>query len=149
MKTKKELMAEIKWELVLGKYMPYYQEYLALGKELCTAMSFRDYCTIKYGSWPKGLDEDSFNGTRQRLKKDMAEEHRDPLVVQAHSHVEERASNHDEEVSIEEDQAMVNDEIVDTSMLTGLSLELMMRGQRLVPPMLTMRMVTQQHLMHH
>ena len=63
--------------------------------------------------------------------------------------MEERASNHDEEVSIEEDQAMVNDEIVDTSMLTGLSLELMMRGQRLVPPMLTMRMTTRKHLMHH
>jgi hypothetical protein len=33
--------------------------------------------------------------------------------------VEERASSHDEEVSIEEDQAMVYDETVDTSMLTG------------------------------
>jgi hypothetical protein len=64
MKTKKDLMAEIKWELVVGKYMPYYQEYLALGKELCVAMCFQDYCTIKYGSWPEGLDEDSFNDTR-------------------------------------------------------------------------------------
>jgi hypothetical protein len=48
MKTKKDLMVEIKWELVVGKYMPYYQEYLALGKELCVAMCFQDYCTIKY-----------------------------------------------------------------------------------------------------
>jgi hypothetical protein len=115
MKTKKELMVEIKWELAVGKYMTYYPEYLALGKEFCATMSFQDYCTIKYGSWP----EDSFNGTRRRLKEDMVEEQRDPLVAHAHSHVEERASCHDEEVSIEEDQVVVYDEIVDTSMLTG------------------------------
>jgi hypothetical protein len=38
MKTKKEFIAEIKWELVLGKYMPYYLEYLAMVKssvQLC------------------------------------------------------------------------------------------------------------------
>jgi hypothetical protein len=39
MKTKKELMAEIKWELAVGKYRPYYLEYLALGKEFCATMS--------------------------------------------------------------------------------------------------------------
>jgi hypothetical protein len=49
----------------------------------------------------------------------MAGEQRDPLVAWAHSHAEEHASNHDEEVSIEEDQEVVYDEIVDTSMLTG------------------------------
>jgi hypothetical protein len=48
----------------------------------------------------------------------MAEEQRDPLVAQAHSHVEERASIH-EEVSIEEDQTMACDETVDNSMLIG------------------------------
>jgi hypothetical protein len=64
MKTTKELMAEIKWELAVGKYMPHYLEYLAQGKEFCAAMSFRDYCSIKYGSWAKGLDEGSFNGPR-------------------------------------------------------------------------------------
>jgi hypothetical protein len=40
-------------------------------------------------------------------------------VAHAHSHVEERASSHDVEVSIEEDQAMIDDETVDTSLLTG------------------------------
>jgi hypothetical protein len=53
------------------------------------------------------------------LKEDMAREQRDPLVAWAHSHAEEHVSNHDEEVSIEEDQEVVYDEIVDTSMLTG------------------------------
>jgi hypothetical protein len=41
MKTKKELMVEIKWELAVGKYMPYYQEYLALGKEFCATVFSR------------------------------------------------------------------------------------------------------------
>jgi hypothetical protein len=117
MKTKKELMAEIKWELAVGKYMPYYREYLALGKEFRAAMSLRDYCTIKYGSWPKDLDEDSFNGTRQKLKEDKQEVQED--LAQAHSHVEEHASSHDVEVSVGEDQAVAYDETVDTSMLVG------------------------------
>ena len=63
MKTK-ELMDEIKLELAVGEYMPYYLEYLELGKEFCAAMSLRDYCTIKYGSQTEDLDEDTFNGTR-------------------------------------------------------------------------------------
>jgi hypothetical protein len=40
--------------------------------------------------------------------------------TRAHSHVEEHASSHDEKVSGEEDQAVVYDETVDTSMLMGL-----------------------------
>jgi hypothetical protein len=64
MKTKKELMAEIKWELAVGKYRPYYLDYLTLGKEICAAMSLRDYCTIKYSSWIEDLYEDAFNDTR-------------------------------------------------------------------------------------
>jgi hypothetical protein len=43
----------------------------------------------------------------------MAEELRDPLVAEAHSHMEEHASSHDEE-----DQAVVYDEAINTSMLT-------------------------------
>jgi hypothetical protein len=74
MKTKEEFMAEIKWELAVGKYRPYHLEYLALGKEFRASMSLRDYCTIKYGSWPKDLDEDSFNGIRRKLKEDKQEE---------------------------------------------------------------------------
>jgi hypothetical protein len=40
-------------------------------------------------------------------------------LAQAHSHVEEHASSHDEKVSGEEDQAVVHDETVDTGMLMG------------------------------
>jgi hypothetical protein len=43
----------------------------------------------------------------------MAKEQRDPLVAQAHSLVEQCASDHDEE-----DQAVVYDETIDSSMLT-------------------------------
>jgi hypothetical protein len=117
MKTKKELMAEIKWELAVGKYNPYYLEYLALGKEFRAAMSLRDYFTIKYGSWPEDLDEDTFNGTRQRLKEEKQEVWEE--LAQGHSHVEEHASSHDEKVSEEKDQAVVHDETVDTGMLMG------------------------------
>ena len=39
MKTKKDLMDEIKWELAVGKYKPYYLVYLAPGKEFCATMS--------------------------------------------------------------------------------------------------------------
>jgi len=48
MKTNKELMAEIlhriqqtNRELAAIKYMPYYREYLALGEEICAALSFQ------------------------------------------------------------------------------------------------------------
>jgi hypothetical protein len=43
----------------------------------------------------------------------------DLLEAQAHIHVEEHATSHDEEVCVEEDQAVVYDEVVDTSMLAG------------------------------
>jgi len=56
-------MQQTKRELTTIKYMPYYWEYLALGEEFCATMSLQDYCTIKYESWPKDLDEDSFKGT--------------------------------------------------------------------------------------
>ena len=35
-----------------------YQEYLALGDEVCAALSFKDYYTSKFESQPKDLDED-------------------------------------------------------------------------------------------
>jgi hypothetical protein len=51
------------------------------------------------------------------LKKENQEVHEE--LARAHSHVEENASNHDEKVSKEEDQVVVHDETVDTSMLMG------------------------------
>jgi hypothetical protein len=113
----KELMAEIKLELAVGEYMPYYLEYLELGKEFCASMSLRDYCTIKYGSWLEDLEEDAFSGTRQKLKEEKQEVWEE--LPQAHSHLEEHASSHDEKVSGEEDQGVVQDQIVDTGMLMG------------------------------
>jgi hypothetical protein len=41
------------------------------------------------------------------------------LEEEAHIHVEEHATNHDEEVCVEEDQAMAYDEVVNTRMLAG------------------------------
>jgi hypothetical protein len=61
-------------------------------------MSFQGYYTIKYGSWPKDLDEDSFKGTGQKLKRDEHE-----------GQVEEHASSHVEDVCIEEDQTTTYD----------------------------------------
>jgi hypothetical protein len=43
----------------------------------------------------------------------------DLLEAQTHIHVEDHAISHDEEVCIVEDQVMVYDEVVDTSMLAG------------------------------
>ena len=40
------------------QHLPRYQEYLALGEEVCAALSFQDYYTIKFESQPKDLDQD-------------------------------------------------------------------------------------------
>jgi hypothetical protein len=56
MKTRKDLLAKIKWKLVVVKYNPYYQEYLTIGKEFCEAKYYRDYSTIKYRCCLEGLD---------------------------------------------------------------------------------------------
>ena len=50
-----------------------YQEYLELGDEVGAALSFQDYYTIKYGSWPNDLDEDSLKGMGKKLKGDEQE----------------------------------------------------------------------------
>jgi hypothetical protein len=100
-----------------GRKVDAHLEYLALDKYFCVAMPMREYCTIKYGRCLEDLDEDAFNGTRQRLKEEKKEVWED--FARAHSHVEEHASNHEEKVSGEEDQSMVHDEIVNTGMLMG------------------------------
>jgi hypothetical protein len=92
--------------------MPDYREYLTLGEEIRAALPFKGYYTLKYGSWPKDLDEDYFKGTGQKLMRD--------------EQVEECASNHVEDVCIEEDQTTTYDtsselidEADDTSVLDG------------------------------
>ena len=45
------------WQrLAVLQQLPRYQEYLALGDEVCVALSFQYYYTIKFGSHPKDLD---------------------------------------------------------------------------------------------
>ena len=39
----------------------YYEDYLALGRNICANLSFRDYIYFKYGFWPKHDYEHSFN----------------------------------------------------------------------------------------
>jgi hypothetical protein len=46
-------------ELSTLTYISYYQEYLSLGEDIYAALFFQGYYTLKYGSWPKDLDEDS------------------------------------------------------------------------------------------
>ena len=48
--------------------MLWYQEYIAMGDEVCATLSFQYYYTIKYESWPKDLDEDSLKDTHKKLK---------------------------------------------------------------------------------
>jgi hypothetical protein len=85
-------------QLATIPYIPYFREYLALGEEICVALSFQGYYTLKYRSWPKDLDEDSVKSTRQ---KSMRDEHE--------GQGEERASSHVEDVCIEEDQIAAYD----------------------------------------
>ena len=59
------------WQrLAVLQYLRRYQEYLALGDEVCATLSFQDYYTIKFGSQPKDLDEDFLKGIVGGGKKD-------------------------------------------------------------------------------
>lgn len=60
METDSELWAEISRRLAVTKNIHYhYQEYIAIGEDICVSMPFKNYFTIKYGFWPKNVDEDS------------------------------------------------------------------------------------------
>ena len=50
---------------------------MALGNEVCAALSFQDYKTIKFGSQPKDLDEDLLKSIAGGVKKDEHEVHVD------------------------------------------------------------------------
>ena len=41
-----------------------------MGDEVCAALSFQDYYTIKFGSQPKDLDEDLLKGIVGGVKED-------------------------------------------------------------------------------
>ena len=105
METDSELWAEISTRLAAAKNIHYhYQEYLAMGKDICVALPFKNYFTIKYGFWPKNVDEDSFKSRGKELEKSEDKEQ-----------VEEHASSLEEKVHIEEDQVAAED----TRMLDG------------------------------
>jgi len=88
-----ELVFDLSRTLAAIKNMSYhYQEYLALGEEICAALPFKSYFTLKHGCWPKNVDEDSFKGTGQKLKRSEHQEQ-----------VEEHTSSHVEDMCIEED----------------------------------------------
>ena len=57
-----------------------------------------NYFTIKYGFWPKNVDEDSFKSRGKELKK-----------IEDKEQVEEHASSLEEKVHIEEDQVVAKD----------------------------------------
>ena len=47
----------------------YYQEYLALGKDICANISVKEYIYFKYGIKPNHVDENYF----KRIKPSMEE----------------------------------------------------------------------------
>ena len=53
--------------------MPRYQEYLALGDEVCATLSFQDYYTIMFGIQPKDLDQDFLKNIVGGVEKDGPE----------------------------------------------------------------------------
>jgi len=89
METDSELRAEISRRLAATKNMHYhYQEYLAIGEDICASLPFKNYFTIKYGFWPKNVDEDSFKRKEKKSNKgedkEQVEEHAPSLVENEH-----------------------------------------------------------------
>ena len=60
-------MADNLKRLASFEYILQHQEYLALGDEVCATLSFEDYYTLKYGSWPKEWDEDPLKCTGKNV----------------------------------------------------------------------------------
>ena len=46
-----------------------YQGYLALGKEICANISFKEYSYFKYGFWPMNVDEHSFKINKPSIEE--------------------------------------------------------------------------------
>ena len=73
MKTMRRILAENLQRSAALQHFPQYQEYLALGDEVCATLSFQDYYTIKFGSQPKDLDDDLLKSIIGGGKKDEHE----------------------------------------------------------------------------
>ena len=65
-----------------------------MGDEVCAALSFQDYYTIKFGSRPKNLDEDLLKSIVGGVEKDKHE-------VQVGDELDMELTVHDEEVASE------------------------------------------------
>jgi len=70
MKTLRRILTGNLQRLAILQHLPRYQEYLAFGDEVCAALSFQDYYTIKFGGQPKDLDEDLLKGIVGGVKED-------------------------------------------------------------------------------
>jgi hypothetical protein len=89
MEIDSKIGAEISRRLAATKNMHYhYQEYLAIGEDICASLPFKNYFTIQYGFWPKNVDEDSFKSRGNELEnsedKEQVEEHASSLEEQVH-----------------------------------------------------------------
>ena len=73
MKTMRRILTENLQRLATLQHLPRYREYLALGDEVCVALSFQDYYTIKFGSQPKDLDQDFLKYIVGGVEKDEPE----------------------------------------------------------------------------
>ena len=75
---------------------------MALGEAFYTAMTFKEFCTIKHPEWYEpqlGADEDSFKSTRKKLK-----EHEGQIDL-----LDEHAPIYDRDVCNKDDRAAVFD----------------------------------------
>ena len=87
------------WQrLAVLQQLPRYEEYLALGDEVCATLSFQDYYTINFGSQPKDLDENLLKGIVGGVKKD---EHEVQVVGELHLELTIHDENVHEEIALE------------------------------------------------
>ena len=102
MKTMRRVLTGNWQRLAVLQHLPRYQEYLALGDDVCAALSFQDYYTIKFGIQPKDLDEDLLKDIVGGGKKDehevQVEIHLESKIhdVQGNEHSSRDSDSHDE-----------------------------------------------------
>ena len=73
MKTMRRILTGNLQRLAALQHLPRYQEYLALGDDLCQTLYFQYYYIINFGSQPKDLDEDILKHIVGGVKKDEHE----------------------------------------------------------------------------
>ena len=98
MKTMRRILIGNLQRLAALQHLPRCREYLALGDEVCAALSFQDYYTIKFGSQPKDLDEDLLKGIVGGGKKD---EHEVQVVGELHLELTIHDEDVHEEIALE------------------------------------------------